>query len=509
MSKEGYLGLDLGGTGVKAAVFDRQGKPLALAHRPYRTEISPEGHAELDIRIIDKAAREAVREATGRAQVRVLALSISSQGQTFVTLDATDRPLHRVIAWFDSRAVKEARQIHEDLEESDRQGLDLSPIASAAKILWLRKNRPEISSRAARILLLPDYVTYRLTGQAVCDPVMAWTTGLFSESEGEYRLGALRLVGVAREQLSGVAPAGTRVGEVLPRVADEWGLEAGTQVAVGTNDQLAGALGAGNVSPGIVSETTGTCLALITLAQPPLPQLPRGLFQGPSPVFGFRYLLAYSKTAGLLLEWFRSQLGAGRSLEDLDAEALLIAPGSQGLSVLPHFDGMVSPNPNPSARGAFINLSLRHTPAHLYRAILESVAFSLRENLELITTAGFRIGRLRSIGGGARSDVWLQIKADVTGQEIERPLVPEAAVLGAAMMAATCVGHFKSVKEASEALYKGLKVFYPRSAAHQEYEEYYGRYVKYQKALYPLPAEGPEATYEEGGADRGSVHSQP
>ncbi|HXK59055.1 MAG TPA: FGGY family carbohydrate kinase [Acidobacteriota bacterium] len=488
MAREGYLGLDLGGTGAKAGVFDLDGTPLAITHRPYPTEISEDGRAELNLEDIDQSAREAVLEAVARSEALVVAMCVSSQGQTFVTLDEEDRPLHKVIAWFDSRATVEAQEMRDNLDETTRAGLDLGAIASAPKIIWLARHQPEVMRRASRFLLLPDYITYRLTGRAICDPVIARTTGLYSQLEGDYSDSALCLAGISRRQISDVAPAGTLAGKVLPGIAEQWGLQAGTPVAVGTNDQLAGALGAGNARPGIVSETTGTCLALITLALPPLPAMPAGLLQGPFPIPEFSFVLAYSKTAGLLLEWFRAQLTGGESLSALDASAQSIPPGSLGLSVLPHFDGMISPRPHPLSRGAFVNLTLQHTRAHIYRAILESLAFSLRENLELIEETGFPVESIRSIGGGSHSDVWLQIKADVTGREIERPVVTEAAVLGSAMLAARCAGRFGSIREASARLYRTHKVFSPQPANHQRYQEPYQRYLEYQRLLYPCPA---------------------
>jgi len=195
-------------------------------------------------------------------------------------------------------------------------------------------------------------------------------------------------------------------------------------------------------------------------------------------------VLAYSKTAGLVLDWFRQELCPGLSLDELDRMAADVPVGSRGLTVLPHFDGAVSPVPDARLRGALWGLCLQHGRTDIYRAILESLAFCLRENLALLRDSGLRIEVVRAIGGGARSDVWLQIKADVTGLAVERPAVTEAAVLGAAMLAAVSCGEFKSLQECCEALYRRDRLFEPDPGRRGLYEAPYARYLELHARLY-------------------------
>ncbi len=485
--KQAYLGLDIGGTGAKAGVFDRQGVLLGFAQRGYSPVTDDAGHAELPIELIYEASREASREAVSTAGAGIFALAVSSQGQTFVSLDDAGRPLHPAIIWYDSRAGEQARRMNETIKKlgASGEGLDVSPVASGPKILWLRENRPQIMKDARRFLLLPDYISYRLTGEAVFDPGIAMTTGFYDERRGAYSQAALEAAGVEPGQVSLVRQAGSAIGKVLKGPAEEWALSEKTVVAVGTNDQLAGALGAGNCLPGIGSETTGTCLALITLARSTGDRLPPGLITGPFPIPGLRFVLAYCKTAGLVLDWFQRELARGASLAESDRLAADVPPGSRGLVVLPHFDGMVSPTPNPASRGVFFNLNLTHSRSDVYRAILESLAFSLRENLELTESQGFPVEALRSIGGGARSDLWLQIKADVCRRPIEVPVVREGAVLGAAMLAAVGHGEFNSVPESSERLYRVGRVFEPNRANSGPYDEAYAGYKRLHNLLFP------------------------
>jgi len=486
MKAEGYLGLDVGGTGAKAGVFNREGRMLGFGRKAYSPVISAEGHAELPIQEIYEAARAATILAVRQSQARILSLAVSSQGQTFVSLDTEDKPLHPAIMWYDSRARDQADRLLETLRTNAAAAPlpGISAIATAPKIMWLRERYPVEMSRARRFLLLPDYLNYRLTGQAATDPIIASTSGLYAHTGLHYHEAALDAACIREDQVARVQASGTPIGYVLPSVAEEWGLSTETLVTVGTNDQYAGALGAGNCRPGIVSETSGTCLALVTLCEKIPDFLPESLFGGCFPIPIYQSVLAFSKTAGLVLDWFSRELGGGTALQELDRKASMIPIGSNGLTVIPHFDGMISPVSNPNVRGAFVNLSLQHSCADMYRAILESLAFSLRENLDLLTRIGFHIDTIRSIGGGAVSDFWLQMKADAAGCPIERPAVTEAAVLGAALLAAVGYGQFSSVSEASHAFFALDKVFTPYAKAHIKYEEPYRRYLEVCRKIY-------------------------
>ncbi len=478
MKVAAYLGLDIGGTGAKAAVYDGAGHLLGAGRQPYEPSVSPEGHAEIAIERIYTSARDAARQAIHTASVSVRALAIASQGQTFAPLDAEGHSLYPAILWYDSRAVAEAKDLESALRLRLASGESplVDAIASAPKVLWLRRHFPEQLALAHQYLLLPDYITYRLTGEAVTDPSTASTTGLCAEGEADYNPAALVAAGIARDELARIQQPGTPIACVQRRMAEEWDLGEDTLVVTGTNDQYAGALGAGNCQPGILTETTGTCLALVTLFPEARSLSDAGLLQGRFPVAGLRYALAYAKTAGLVIDWFARQFGAGRPLAELEGLAAASPPGSAGVTVLPHFDGMVSPVPNAASRGAFLNLTLGHTTGDLYRAVLESIAFSLRENMELMQQAGFRFTSRRSIGGGASSDLLMQIKADVTGQPFERPAIHEAATLGAAMLAATGAGEFSDVVECSSTFYRPGQVFIPDTRHHDQYGGPYQAY---------------------------------
>lgn len=474
----GYLGLDIGGTGVKAGVVDRDGNLLGFAQRGAIPEIPAAGQAQIAIEAIEQAARASVREAVAAAGVPIRAMAVSSQGQTFVALDAGDRPLHPAILWYDSRAARQAEALQQALVQyaGEAECPQINAIASVAKILWLREHDPSHADRAARYLLLPDYLTYRLGGQAVTDPNTAASTGLCRSGAEVYYAPALAAAGLTTAQLAKIQAAGTPIGTLRSAAADAWGLSPETLLVTGTNDQYAGALGAGNCRPGIVSATTGTCLALVTLTETAPCPCPPGLFGGVFPLKPYRFVLAYSKTAGIVLDWFRREFAPSVSPAEMDRLAEQVPIGCHGLTALPHFDGMISPIPNAAMRGVFSGLTLGHGRDAMYRALMESIAFCLRENLEALQCAGLELGVLRAIGGAAKSKIWLQMQADVSGMPVEQPLITEAAVVGAALLAATGCGDFESIADGSRNMVRIQSVFHPRPQSRQPYDAAYCAY---------------------------------
>jgi len=478
MTTDAYLGLDLGGTGAKAGVFDAHGRLLGLAQRRIKPATPSPGQAEIPIEAIEAAARDAVHKAVQTAGVPIAAMAVVTQGQTFVSLDAHDRPLHPAIIWYDSRAADQAKRLQKIIRAGGGKELRLviPAIATAPKILWLREHYPAIMRRARRYLLLPDYIAYRLTGQAVTEPNTAASTGLYHMRAPSYSQSALKAAGINEDQMARIFQPGQRIGYLRPDRAKAWGLCPETMLITGTNDQYAGALGAGNCRPGILSETSGTCMALVTLTKRLRHPMPPGLFGGRFPIDPYYFALAFTKTAGVVLDWFREQCAAGESFEKLNRQAKKGPIGCRGLTAGPHFDGMISPMPNVDMRGFFCNLTLQHTRADMYRSILEALAFSFRENMELMRQNGFAIKTIRCIGGGARNEFWLQMKADVIGMAVEKPLVTEASVLGAAMLAAWGSGAFSSLAKTSAAWYRLGRVFVPDRTNHKRYEAPYRRY---------------------------------
>jgi len=467
-----YIGVDLGTTSVKVGVFDDSGVAVAFASLEFELDTPEPGFAEFDADEYVACAFDGVREvlADGGADgASVRAIGLSSQAQTFVLVGEDGRPVRPAVGWLDVRAGEEA----EELSGISRGlgGGEVNAIASAPKLLWLRRHEPEALERAERVLLIPDYLIWRLTGRAASDPVTAGSTHLMDRETLEWRGPLLDACGLDLGMMPDVLAPGEAAGALMAEAAGDLGLGAGVIVAVGTNDQSAGMLGAGNVTPGCASVTLGTALAIMLTTDSGKGAAP-GVGVAPHPAGGGLWSrLAYAKTAGIVLRWFRDTFAPGSSYEELFEEIGSVPAGSDGVSCLPHFSGTATPEFNPSVRGAFSGLTLAHGRGHLARALVESLAFTVRENVDLLAP-----------GGGGR--VWLQMIADCTGVPVERPRAREAACLGAAELAMVAAGRFGSVAEAAAGLYAPEKRFGPDPSGRAAYDEAFGRYRGLYAKLY-------------------------
>lgn len=489
MSEPMYLTFDLGTTALKTALVDARGRIRGLHTREYTYQTPQPDWAEMPaeeyLAAAAQGARAVIRE-SGCGPDAVSAIGFSSQGETFVALDGAGKPLAPAIVWVDQRALGIADEWEADglTREAYRRiaGYAWLPCElSAFKIGWLRRHAPEVH-RAARFLCLPDWVAFWLTGEAATDYTIALMSGLFDLGAQDWSPEMLRRAGVAREQLPRVHTPGTVMGTLRPAAAAELYLRPGTPVCVGCNDQLAGAIGAGNTAPGVVTETTGTALAVVSTTRDIVDD--DRVCVGRHPVPDLFYALSYANTSAIVLRWFRDLVAPGEAYETLTVEAGLVAPGCDGLTVLPHFCGTAPPALDPTARGAIAGLSLGHGRAHIARAIMEACACELRECLEPLLDHGMEVRSVRSLGGAARSDLWLQMKADLLGVPVERPECTDAASVGAAALAATGVGHFASVHEAAQAWYRPGCQIRPDPERSATYEEIYCRYLDLARRVY-------------------------
>jgi len=490
-----YLTFDIGTTALKTALIEDDGRILGTYLAEYTPRMPQPDWAEMAPETYWQAAVTGARAVLSQAEADpagLAAIGFSSQGQTFVALDAAGHPLHDAIVWTDLRA----QEIAEEWEATWLSAEDYRHISgypslvsglTLFKIAWLAQHASE-AHQAWKFLCLPDYLIYRLTGETATDYNIAQMSGLFDLRTQDWHPKLLQAAGITADQLPQVVRPGTPVGRLRPEPAAELGLPAGVPVCVGCNDQLAGALGAGNVRPGIITETTGTALALIATT-PELLNDTR-MFVGRHAAQGFFYAMPYSATSAIVLKWFRDLCSSTEDYETFLAGVEAIPPGSEGLTVLPHFSGSGSPHFNPEARGAFVGLTLGHTRAHMARAIMEACACLLQECVELVQDHGLEIDSVCSLGGAAHSDLWLQIKADLLGLPVERPACAQAASLGAAMLAATGLGQFDTVQEAASAWYRPAQVFQPAADRFSVYREVYQRYHDTYHRLYGVSPPG-------------------
>ena len=497
------IGLDIGTTSVKAGIFEPSGRQLAAAGEEYRIDHPAPDRAEIDAETYWTATVAAVRRAIAVAGVdpaRVAAIGVSSQGETVVPVDANGRALGPALVWLDNRAVAEARELGEqfgDAEVYDRTGVpSVTPTWTACKLLWWRRNEPGLFADARRFVLVEDFVIQRLSGRCVTEGGVQSTSLLYDICVDGWWDAMLEAVGIGPERLPDLVRPGAVVGTLSREAAEALGLPVGVRVIAGGMDQGAGAVGVGNLGGGVVSESTGGALTLQASVDrhggDPTRQTPVYVHSAPD-----RYLYCpVCPTGGMALTWFRDQFGAeevaraareGRDAYDLlTALAVGVPPGADGLTMLPHLMGAFSPEYEPEARGAFYGFTLHHGKPHFVRAVLEAVAFMLRRNLELLAGAGAPATQIRSHGGGSRSALWNQVKADACGLPVITLHGDDAAVRGDAMIAGVAAGVFADLTAACAAMVVFKDRYEPDPATRTAYDDAYGRYVRLFDALRPV-----------------------
>lgn len=497
------VGLDIGTTSVKAGVFDADGRQLAAVGHEYRIDHPAPDRAEIDAEIWWRSSVTAIREALATPGVdarRVAAIAVSSQGETVVAVDGSGRPLGPAVVWLDNRAVTEARELADRFDAValyERTGVPaINPTWTACKLMWWRRHDPAMFATAHRFLLVEDFILHRLSGRFVSEGGVQCTTLLYDIREHGWWAPMLDAVGVEPERLPELVEPGGVVGPLTRDAAASLGLSERVLVVAGGMDQGVGAIGVGNVGPGVVSESTGGALTLQAsvdrLGADSTHQTPVYVYAAPS-----RYLYCpVCPTGGMTLTWFRDQFGGeevaraardgGSAYDLLTGLAAGVAPGADGLTMLPHLMGAFSPEYVPEASGVFYGFTLHHGRAHFVRAVLEAVAFMLRRNLELLAVAGSTAAEIRSHGGGARSALWNQVKADVCGLPVVTLRGEDAAVRGDAMLAGVAGGVFPDLEQASAAMVVIRDRYEPDPTTHTAYDDAYDRYVRLFDALRPI-----------------------
>ena len=485
---EALMGIDLGTTAVKVGIFDAQsGEMLGVARSEYSPTSPRTGWMELEGETYWHAVVEATREAHAAAgKPEVIGIGLSSQGQTFLPLDADLRPLRPAIVWLDTRAEDEARRINDAVAADElrlrRGATAVNTVDSAPKILWLRENEPETWAQTRHLVMLPDFIGLRLTGELRLDLSNAGSTAMVDRTQDDWWQEMLDVVGVPREWLSPLGGPGEPIGQLTEEAADELGLREDATVSLGCNDQLAGAVGAGNIAPGLASGTVGTAMAIVVTSAET--HADEGGFDGRHAVPGLHYLLTYTKTSGVLLTWLRDLLGAG-DYDTLLAEAQEAPLGCDGLICLPHFSGTATPSFRSDVRGGFVGLSLGHGRPHMIRSVIEAVCFCARQALELAAEAGQPVAELRVLGGAARSDWWMQLMADITRTPLSVPACPDAAVLGAAIFGGVAAGVLDSIEAGSQRFYRADRSFTPDETHGAAGDAAYAAYRAAMERLYP------------------------
>jgi xylulokinase len=498
----GILAFDIGTTALKCALHDINGNVLAKASEEYQLITPDADTVEMDLETYWQAFKSTVRRVLKESEIdpnEIRALGVSAQGETLILVDREGKPLRRAIVWLDNRAQKEAEMLGETL--GHRHAFEITgqvklvPTWPASKILWLKQHEPKVFEKIDKFLLIEDYFLYRLTGEYVCEGSLVTSTCYWNFRTRAWWKEMLQELGISENQLPHYRESGEPVGKLRPNIAAELGLSLKTVVCTGALDQACGAIGVGNIKPGIFSENTGAALAICaTVNQPildPDNQMPCHYHGLPG-----LYMLHTFTSGGIVMRWFRDefattemQVGKSSGMDAYDLmglEASRVAPGCEGLLMLPHLQGAMAPEANPKASGVFYGFTLRHGRSHFTRAIMEAVCFIVRRNIEVIESLGVPVNEIRALGGGARSRIWKQMEADIVGRPVFTTTNEEAATLGAAILAGKAVGLYSSVEEAAERMIQIKEQFEPVSANLPVYDDAFNTYVKLYDALCPL-----------------------
>jgi xylulokinase len=477
------LGIDLGTTSLRALVLDASGAVLGQASAAYPTAQPRPGWTEQEPDDWWQACRSALAELRARGLLkRAEAIGLTGQMHGSVFLDGRLHVLRPAILWNDQRTAAEAADIEERVGTQRLITLTGNRALTgftAPKVLWLRRHEPARFRRLRHLLLPKDYLRLRLSGEPATDVADASGTLLFDIRARRWSREMLRLLDLDERILPAALESPEVSGRVTAAVAAELALPEGTPVVAGAGDQAAGAVGAGAVSPGVVMVSIGTSGVVFTAAARPVIERRGRLHAFCHAAPGLWHVMGVMLSAGGSLGWLASALG--KSERELSEAAAASPAGAGGLLFLPYLSGERTPHADPLARGAFVGLTTGHGLSDLARAVMEGVAFGLRDCLELVRSLRLPTDEVRLIGGGARSPLWRQIVADVFGLPVLGLEAEEGAAYGAALLAGVGAGIWKDVPEACRAAVRTAGRVEPQPGAARLYSELYGLY----RELYP------------------------
>ncbi|MCX7608086.1 MAG: FGGY-family carbohydrate kinase [Anaerolineales bacterium] len=445
------LGIDIGTTATKAILCDLEGRILSEAEAPATLQAPHPAWAEEDPeewwQNIPQVVYGCLR-ASGHKADEIAAVGVSGMVPTLILLDEAGKVLRPSIQQNDARSHLEIEHFKSHLDEADvlrRTGSAITQQSIGPKLLWLRRHEPEAMKRARHLMGSYDFIVHRLTGAFSIERNWALESGLFDLYRQDWDDGLLSLATIERSWLGQVHWSAEVVGEVTASAAEFTGLVAGTPVVAGSADHIASAFSAGlKVQGDLLVKLGGAgdilyCLETLTVD-------PR-LFLDYHVIPGKFLINGCMAASGSIIKWFRNEFAPTASYAELDAEAEAIAPGAEGLILLPYFLGEKTPIFDPQARGLFLGLTLTHRRAHLYRAILEGISFGFYHHLQVLSERGFTADHARVTNGGARSRLWKQITADVLGLPLEQIAHHPGSSLGAAFVAGMGIGAFQDWSE--------------------------------------------------------------
>src|SRR5215208_5334305 len=488
MATQYFLGIDTSTTSSKALIIDEHGEVIAVASSPHTLQTPKPLWSEQDPREWWEAVAASIRSVLEKAGIggeSIGAIGLTGQMHGLVLLDEAGNILRPAILWNDQRTQSQCDEIHQVIGKENFIQITGNVALTgftAPKILWVKENEPDIYARAKHVLLPKDYIRYQLTGEYAMDKADGAGTVLFDLKRRDWSEEVLAALEIPPAWMPKTCEGPEFTGVVAEEAASLTGLKPGTPVAAGGGDQAAQAVGVGAVEPGIVGLTVGTSGVVFATTPSALIEPEGRLHAFCHAVPGMWHFMGVMLSAAGSLQWYRDTLAPEVSFDDLLKEAETIPAGSEGLQFLPYLTGERTPYPDPLARGAFIGLTLRHGRAHMTRAVLEGVAFGLKDSFRLIQDAGLgAITQVRASGGGTKGALWRQILASVLEAELVTVKTTEGAAYGAALLAGVGTGAWMDVVSACKAC---IKITGSTQPDPTQMDAYRKSYVLYQE-LYP------------------------
>jgi len=483
-----FLGIDTSTTSSKALLIDEKGEVIAVASNPHTLQTPKPLWSEQDPREWWEATSASIRSVLEQAGVSgegVGAVGLTGQMHGLVLLDDAGEVLRPAILWNDQRTQSQCDEIHQIVGKKkfiQITGNVALTGFTAPKILWVKENEPDAFAKAKHVLLPKDYVRLKLTGEYAMDKADGAGTVLFDLKARDWSDEVLSALEIPRAWMPKTFEGTEFTGYITEEAAALTGLKVGTPVAAGGGDQAAGAVGVGAVEPGIVGLTVGTSGVVFATTPSALIEPEGRLHAFCHAVPGMWHFMGVMLSAAGSLQWYRDTLAPNVSFDDLLKEAESIPAGSEGLQFLPYLSGERTPHPDPLARGAFIGLTLRHSRAHMARAVLEGVAFGLKDSFTLIQNAGLgEITQVRGSGGGTKGALWRQIMASVLNAELVTVNSAEGGAYGAALLAGVGAGAWSDVASACK---QSIRITVSTLPVEKEADLYRESYAVYQ-GLYP------------------------
>lgn len=493
-----FIGIDAGTSGIKAVVFNDQGLACGSGYHECNVLTPRPGWAEQDPVVLWDACSAAVQMAISRCRERieVAGIGFSGQMQGCLLVDRDIRPIGNCIIWLDQRARKEVQEISGILPAEEAVRLTGNFCLNSfwvPKLLWLRKNRPEDYERAYKVLFVKDYLRYCMTGELATEVSDASLSFMMDVKTRRWSYPVFDALKIPRSLAPDtLAESYEVVGYLKKSLAEAWGIREGVPVVAGAGDQPAGGVGTGIIRPGVLGSTIGTSGVIFgCTASPFLDPKDRAMMSMAHSVENRWCFLGLVLSAGGAFKWLRDTLfaqqkalcaGQGTDVYDtMTAVAAQARPGCEGLMFLPYLNGEKTPISDENARGVFFGLSYRHGMNEICRSVMEGVTFAMRDSVEICREMGHPVTEIRANGGGARSELWLQMQADIYKTNVVTMNMKEGPAAGAAILAAVGAGHFRHVEEGCDTWLKVTGTYEPHVETTRIYDEYYAAY----KELYP------------------------